>query len=88
MAGVLEELEPVLAEIVVTTNSSPRAMPAHELAELARDYFGADRVLVAERLDEAIDLATALADAADAESAAAGLPGTAVVLVTGSVVTA
>jgi folylpolyglutamate synthase/dihydropteroate synthase len=86
--GILEELEPVLAEIVVTTNSSPRAMPAHELAELARDYFGEDRVLVAERLDEAIDLATSLADAADAESAASGLPGTAVVLVTGSVVTA
>ena len=86
--GVLEELEPALSEIVVTTNSSPRAMPAAELAELARDYFGEDRVLVAERLDDAIDLAVSLADAADAEAAAAGLPGTAAVLVTGSVVTA
>ena len=86
--GVLEELEPVLEQVVVTTNSSPRAMPAAELAELARDYFGEDRVLVAQRLDEAIDLAVSLADAADAEAAAAGLPGTAAVLVTGSVVTA
>src|SRR5262249_40409460 len=34
--GVLEELEPVLSDIIVTTNSSPRAMPAAELAELAR----------------------------------------------------
>jgi dihydrofolate synthase/folylpolyglutamate synthase len=86
--GVLEELEPVLEQVVVTTNSSPRAMPAADLAELARDYFGEDRVLVAERLDEAIDLAVSLADAADAAAAAAGRPGTAAVLVTGSVVTA
>jgi dihydrofolate synthase/folylpolyglutamate synthase len=86
--GLLAELEPVLAEIVVTRNSSPRAMPAAELAELARDYFGEDRVRVAERLDEALDLAVSLADAADAEATAEGLPGSAAVLVTGSVVTA
>ena len=86
--GVLEELEPALEQVVVTTNSSPRAMPAAELAELAMDYFGEDRVLVAERLDEAIDLAVSLADAADAEAAAAGRPGSAAVLITGSVVTA
>ena len=88
VAGLLEELEPVLAEIVVTTNSSPRAMPAEELAELARDYFGEDRVRVAGRLDEALDLAVSLADDADAEAAEAGRPGSAAVLVTGSVVTA
>jgi dihydrofolate synthase/folylpolyglutamate synthase len=86
--GVLEELEPVLSEIVVTTNSSPRAMPAGQLAELARDYFGEDRVQMAERLDEAIDLAVSLADAGDADAAAAGLPGSSAVLITGSVVTA
>jgi len=86
--GILEELEPVLSEIVVTTNSSPRAMPVDQLAELARDYFGEDRVQVAERLDEAIDIAVSLADAADADAASAGLPGSSAVLVTGSVVTA
>ena len=32
-------------------------MPVEELAELARDIFGDDRVQVAERLDDAIDLA-------------------------------
>jgi dihydrofolate synthase/folylpolyglutamate synthase len=84
--GVLGELEPVLSEIVVTTNSSPRAMAADQLAELARDYFGEDRVRVAERLDEAIDIAVSLAD--DDDAAAAGLPGSSAVLVTGSVVTA
>jgi folylpolyglutamate synthase/dihydrofolate synthase len=84
--GLLEELEPVLAEIVVTTNSSPRSMPAAELAVFARDYFGEDRVRVADRLDAALDLAVSLADESDAT--AAGLPGSTAVLVTGSVVTA
>jgi dihydrofolate synthase / folylpolyglutamate synthase len=90
--GVLDELEPVLSEIVVTTNSSPRAMPADELAELARDIFGEDRVHVEPRLDDAIEAAVALADAEDAalagEAGGRGGLGATAVLVTGSVVTA
>ena len=86
--GLLAELEPVVSEIVVTTNSSPRSMPAGELAELAVDYFGEDRVRVAERLDDALELAVSLADAADEEASADGRPGSTAVLVTGSVVTA
>ncbi len=85
VSGLLDELEPVLSEIVVTTNSSPRAMPADELAELARELFDEDRVLVAERLDDAIELAIARADETDADEG--GLGGTGV-LITGSVVTA
>jgi folylpolyglutamate synthase/dihydrofolate synthase len=88
VAGLLEELEPALSDIVVTTNSSPRSMPAAELAELAIEIFGEDRVRVAERLDDAIDLAASIADVFDAEAVARGLPGGAAVLVTGSVVTA
>jgi folylpolyglutamate synthase/dihydropteroate synthase len=88
VAGVLEELEPALSDIVITTNSSPRAMPAAELAELAIDIFGEDRVQVAERIDDAIDLAASIADVFDAEAVARGLPGGAAVLVTGSVATA
>jgi folylpolyglutamate synthase/dihydropteroate synthase len=88
VAGVLDELEPALSDIVVTTNSSPRAMPAAELAELAVEIFGQDRVQVAERIDDAIDLAASIADVFDAEAVARGLPGGAAVLVTGSVVTA
>jgi len=88
VSGLLEELEPALSDIVVTTNSSPRTMPAAELAELAVEFFGEDRVQVAERLDDAIDLAVSIADAFDADAAAQGLPGTSAVLVTGSVVTA
>jgi dihydrofolate synthase/folylpolyglutamate synthase len=63
-------------------------MPAAELAELATEIFGEDRVRVAERLDDAIDLAASIADVFDAEAVARGLPGGAAVLVTGSVVTA
>jgi folylpolyglutamate synthase/dihydrofolate synthase len=88
VAGLLDELEPALSDIVVTTNSSPRSMPATELAELAVEFFGEDRVRVAERLDDAIDLAVSIADEWDADAVAQGLPGTAAVLVTGSVVTA
>jgi dihydrofolate synthase/folylpolyglutamate synthase len=94
VTGVLDELEPVLAEIVVTTNSSPRATPVETLAELAREVFGEDRVLVADRLDEAIDLAVERADELDAANASTGrgagggLAGSAAVLITGSVVTA
>jgi folylpolyglutamate synthase/dihydrofolate synthase len=88
VAGLLEELEPALSDIVVTTNSSPRSMPTAELAELATEIFGEDRVRVAERLDDAIDLAASIADVFDAEAIARGRPGGAAVLVTGSVVTA
>jgi folylpolyglutamate synthase/dihydropteroate synthase len=88
VAGLLDELEPVLSAIVATTNSSPRSMPAEDLADLARDIFSDDQVHVAERLDDALDLAFSLADDADAASAAEGLPGSSAVLVTGSVVTA
>jgi folylpolyglutamate synthase/dihydropteroate synthase len=94
VGGVLAELEPVLSEIVVTTNSSPRSMPIDELAALAVEVFGEDRVLVEPRLDDAIAAAVNLADEADAADAATGsggglgLPGGTAVLVTGSVVTA
>jgi dihydrofolate synthase/folylpolyglutamate synthase len=90
--GVLNELEPILSEIVVTTNSSPRALPAEDLAELARDIFGEDRVHVVPRLDDAIEEAVALADEADAalgeDAGGGGGLGSVAVLVTGSVVTA
>jgi dihydrofolate synthase / folylpolyglutamate synthase len=84
VAGLLEELEPVLSDIVVTSNSSPRSMSAGELAEAARDVFGEDRVLVHDRLDDALEAAVGLAD----EQVGEELPGSAAVLVTGSVVTA
>ena len=51
--------------------------------------FGPDRVRAVTRIDDAIELAVALADEADARSGrTGGLPGTALVLITGSVITA
>ena len=45
-----------------TRNSSPRAMPADELAELAVEVFGEDRVQVEPYLPDAIEAAVALAE--------------------------
>jgi dihydrofolate synthase/folylpolyglutamate synthase len=82
--GVLAAFEPHLAHVVVTQNSTRRALPASELAATAREVFGEDRVTVTPRLAEAIDEATALAEAGEALGSSIG---TGAVLVTGSVVT-
>ena len=81
---MLRTFEPVMAEIVCTQNSTPRSMPAAELAELAEDIFGAERVIVAPRLDDAIERAVGMADSAESDEDAIGSGG---VLVTGSVIT-
>ncbi len=80
--GVLEAFEPVFSRIVCTQNSTARAMPAAELAEIAMDIFGEERVSLAPRLDEALDLGMRLAEE---EASALGSGG---ILVTGSVITA
>jgi dihydrofolate synthase/folylpolyglutamate synthase len=82
--GLLAALEPRLAHVVITENSTPRATPAAQLAVTATEIFGEDRVSVAPRLAEALDQAAALAEAGEAF----GDPlGAGAVLVTGSVVT-
>ncbi|MER7764651.1 folylpolyglutamate synthase/dihydrofolate synthase family protein [Streptomyces sp. NPDC097619] len=78
--GVLEAFEPIFAEVVVTENSSHRALSADELASVAVEVFGADRVQVEPRLDDALEAAITLAEE-EAEYGGAG------VLVTGSVIT-
>jgi dihydrofolate synthase/folylpolyglutamate synthase len=85
VTGILEDLEPVLSDIVTTRNSLPRSMPAAELGAIAAEIFGEDRVIVAGRLDEAIETALALADELTGRDE---IPGSSAVLVTGSVVTA
>jgi dihydrofolate synthase / folylpolyglutamate synthase len=82
-AGMLAALEPVLAEVVITTNSSERAMDPADLADVATEVFGVDRVSVYPRLDDAIEAAIGLAE----EDAGEPLSGVGVVI-TGSVVTA
>ncbi len=73
LIGVLQEkdaeqilaiLEPLLDRVVITNSSSPRAIPADELADLARDVFGdEDRVTEAASLPDAIQAAVDLAEA-------------------------
>jgi dihydrofolate synthase / folylpolyglutamate synthase len=79
--GLLEAFEPLFTEIVVTRNSTHRAMDVDALAALAVEVFGEERVQVEPSLDDAIEEAIALAEE-EHEYAAAG------VLVTGSVITA
>jgi dihydrofolate synthase/folylpolyglutamate synthase len=81
-ATLLELLEPAVDSVVVTTNTSPRAMPADELASLAREVFGEDRVAVAADLPDAIEAAVNLAET-DVNGELSGVG----VLITGSVVT-
>jgi dihydrofolate synthase/folylpolyglutamate synthase len=82
--GLLAAFEPHLAHVVCTQNSTDRAMSADRLAESARAIFGEHRVSVVPRLVDAIDQATALAEAGAAASVSVG---SGAVLVTGSVVT-
>ena len=81
--AMLEALEPALDEVVITQNSSVRAIPADELAAAAVEVFGADRVTVEPRLDDTIEAAVRLAEE-DADGVLSG----AGVLITGSVITA
>jgi dihydrofolate synthase/folylpolyglutamate synthase len=81
-SGLLDLLEPIAARIVVTQNSSPRSMPLNELAQIATDIFGEDRVTVAQTMPDAIEEAVVLAESdTDGELSGVG------VLITGSIVT-
>lgn len=80
--GLLAAFEPHLAHVVVTQNSTARAMPADALAETAREVFGEDRVSVVASLADAIDEAAGRAESAGSDALSSGA-----VLVTGSVVT-
>ncbi len=82
--GMLEALEPVVDTVVVTQNSSPRRLPVDDLAAVAVEVFGADRVEVTPRLDDALDAAVRLAEEDPEEGPLSGVG----VLVTGSVITA
>nr|WP_240643948.1 folylpolyglutamate synthase/dihydrofolate synthase family protein [Antribacter gilvus] len=81
--GLLATIEPVLAEIVVTRNSSERSADPLDVAEVAREIFGEERVHTTERLDEALQVAADLAESGDTVGVGTGTG----VLVTGSVIT-
>ena len=80
--GILRELEPVVSRIVVTENTSERALPKEELFKIAQSVFGIDRTFMEADLQSAItysmEQATLLNQVIDGSNA---------VLITGSVVT-
>lgn len=79
--GILLELEQVMDSVIVTANSSPRAMKVDELELIAAEIFGIDRVFSADSLTEAVD--KAIKDSIRPLS-----EDTIGILITGSVVTA
>ncbi|MCC5697088.1 hypothetical protein LH612_28420, partial [Klebsiella pneumoniae] len=84
-SGILGALEPVVDEVVITRNSSPRAVNPDELARIAKDVFGPDRIVVEPRLDDAVDTAVQLAEETSQPQDPVSGGG---VVITGSVVTA
>jgi dihydrofolate synthase/folylpolyglutamate synthase len=61
-ASMLEILEPVLNEIVVTRTTSPRAINPERLGQLAVEIYGEGRVTVIPNLPDALDRAAEMAD--------------------------
>jgi dihydrofolate synthase/folylpolyglutamate synthase len=81
--GVLLELEPVIDRLVVTQNSSDRALPVEDLYEAAIKVFGVDRVFKEVDLQRAITTSIEQCTLINQTS-----EGVSAVLITGSVVTA
>lgn len=77
--GFLEALSPVLSQVIITEPNSPRALPASELARLATEVLGGDRVILGGDLMTSLEEAIGLADSS-------GEYGGVGVVVTGSVV--
>jgi dihydrofolate synthase/folylpolyglutamate synthase len=86
--GILAALEPVLDQVVVTHNGSPRALEVEALAIRAEERFGQERVIAAPTLPDAIETATALVEEAGNEGEGLGGFGGVGMVITGSVVTA
>jgi dihydrofolate synthase / folylpolyglutamate synthase len=82
VSALLELLEPVVDSVVLTRNTSPRALPIDRLADIAVEIFGEERVRLERDMPDAIEAAVNLAETeVEGELAAVG------VLITGSVAT-
>ena len=77
--GFLEALSPIVSQVVITEPNSPRALPAGELARLAAEVLGDERVVLGGDLASSLGEAIGLADSS-------GEYGGVGVVVTGSVV--
>ena len=81
--GVLLELEPVIDRLVVTQNSSERALPVEDLYAAAIEVFGVERVFKEADLQRAVTTSIEQCTLINQTS-----EGVSAVLITGSVVTA
>ncbi|MFM1758083.1 MAG: hypothetical protein RL193_660 [Actinomycetota bacterium] len=79
-AGIFNEINDVVDGVIVTQSSSPRALPANELAKVARAFIDADRIFIEPDLRTAIEKAIADANHPMEEESVG-------VLITGSVIT-
>jgi dihydrofolate synthase/folylpolyglutamate synthase len=82
-AGILAELSQVVDYLVVSQSSSARALPANDLAQIAKQFFAPEQIEVILELRGAITYATEKANLSNQVN-----DGVSAVLVTGSVVTA
>ena len=80
--GVLAELEPACDAVVCVPMDSPRALDVEELAAVAQEVFGPERVRTAQTLAQGVEQAVTLSEGHDAPLTASG------VLIVGSVVLA
>ena len=80
--GVLAALEPAVDAVVIVPIDSPRAAEPEDLAVVAREVLGDDRVIVAPDLGSGVEQAVTIAEGTDAPLPASG------VLIVGSVVLA
>ena len=82
-AGILAELSQVVDYLVVSQSSSARALPANDLAQIAKQFFAPEQIEVIPELRGAITYATEKANLSNQVN-----DGVSAVLITGSVVTA
>jgi dihydrofolate synthase / folylpolyglutamate synthase len=82
-SGILAELSQVVDYLVVSESSSPRALPANELAKIAAQFFKPEQIEIIPELRGAITYATEKANLSNQVN-----DGVSAVLITGSVVTA
>ena len=82
-AGILAEISQVVDYLVVSQSSSARALPANDLAMIAKQFFAPEQIEVIPELRGAITYATEKANLSNQVN-----DGVSAVLITGSVVTA
>ena len=79
----MAELSQVIDYLIVSESSSPRALPANELAKVAAQFFKPEQIEIIPELRGAITYATEKATLSNQVN-----DGVSAVLITGSVVTA